>query len=205
MRFVRIILLPLLCSVYIVFPGLSFAEVKLSLKNGREIIADRCRDSNGKLRCESTGGYFEVEKKDVRDVKSITIKQKNIYENPPQEAVPEPEGRKGDEGKAAEERASEKQGGELLVRGLNPEVEKRLDEINKRKLELSEERERLSREREQLHKDVKEMGMIHTKEQFDSINRRISDVEGRIDRFNEEVKQLNEEEDRITGELKKEK
>ena len=193
-----------LCSVCIVLPGLSFSEVKISLRNGREIIADRCGDFNGKLICEKLGGSFEIEKKDVLDIKGITIKQGNINESPAPQTRPEPEGRQGEQENAVvEEKASEKSGGAVFIRGANPEQGKRLDQINQRKLELKDEREKLSKEREQLQKEVKETGMIYTQEQLDRITKRISDVEEKISRFNEEVKKLNAEESSIIEGLNK--
>jgi hypothetical protein len=206
MSLFRIFLLLLLSSIFIFSPGLSFSEVKISLRNGREIIADRCGDSNGKLICEKLGGSFEIEKKDVLDIKGITIKRESITEGPSPQTGPEPEVQQGAQEKAAEEeKASGKSGGEAFVRGVNPELEKRLDRIDQRKLELREEREKLSGEREQLHKDVKEMGVVYSQEQLDSINKRNADIEGRIARFNVEIKRLNEEESSIMEELKKKK
>ncbi len=45
--------------------------------------------------------------------------------------------------------------------------------------------------------DGKNAGVVRFQEQIDAIAKRISDLEGRINGFNEEVKRLNEEEKKL--------
>ena len=97
----------------------------------------------------------------------------------------------------ADLKGAEKQPGGDLVKGLKPEEEERLGQINRKKIEYQTERQRLINEREQLHEDIKNTGMIKTQQQFDAIKKRISDLETRINTFNEDVKKLNEEEQKI--------
>jgi hypothetical protein len=190
----------LIIFAFLVFvPPAAFSEVKISLKNGRDIIADSCREAKDKLICEKVGGTFEFDKKDIRDVKKVTIKHEEIHESVP-EPVPVEEVRE-EAVKSTDETPKPKEG--VLIKGANPEQEKRLDQINQRKLELKVEREQLSKEREQLNQDIKETGMVYTQEQLDRLTKSISDVEGRINRFNEEVKKLNAEEAGIIEELNK--
>lgn len=185
MRVFRIFLLTLLCSVFIVFPGLSFSEVKISLKNGRDIIADRCRGSNGKLICEMMGGSFEIEKKDVSNLKEITVKRQVIS--------PEPgEGAAGDK-----QISDEKSAGEAAGEGGKAAYQKRLDEINQRKGELVSERERLTQERERLNKEFGGKGDTLSQDVFDSYQKRFNEIEARINSFNQENRKLNEEEQAI--------
>jgi len=56
-------------TLLVVFPRAAMSEVKVTLNNGREIIADSCRETGGRLVCEKMGGSFEIEKKDILDVK----------------------------------------------------------------------------------------------------------------------------------------
>ena len=189
-------------TLLVAFPLAAMSEVRISLKNGRDIIADNCSDSKDKLVCQKMGGTFEVEKKDILEVRNITIKHEKMNEGPVPEPVPLGEGQKGADKSTAGTIDSAKPGEGVLIRGTNPEQEKRLDEITKRKLELKQERDTLSKDREQLNQDVKAMGTIHKQEQFDEIKKRLSDVEERITRFNEEVKKLNEEEEKIVGTMK---
>jgi len=190
-------------SLLVVFPQAAMSEVKVTLKNGRDIIADSCSDLKDRIVCVKMGGTFEVQKKDIKDFRSITIKNKEISESPVAEPVPVGEVQKEADKSAAGTKDPAKQGETVLTRGANPEQEKRLDQINQRKLELKAEREKLSKDREQLNQDVKAMGTIYKQEQFDEITRRISDVEDRVNRFNEEVKKLNEEEAGIIEGLNK--
>ena len=188
----------------VVFPLEAMSEVKVSLKNGRDIIADSCSDSKDRLVCEKLGGTFEIEKKDILDTRGITIEHEKRDERPVPDPVPLGEGRKEADKSTAGTKDSAKPGEGAPIRGESPEQEKRLDEITRRKLELKEEREKLSKEREQLRQDAKKMGTLYTypQEQADAINKRISDVEERINRFNEEVKKLNEEEEKIIKTLR---
>jgi chromosome segregation ATPase len=170
-------------TLLVVFPLAAMSEVKISLKNGRDIMADSCSDSKDRLVCEKLGGTFEIEKKDILETRGITIEHENINESPVPETVPVGEGQKEADKSSA----------------------KRLDEITRRKLELKQEREKLSKEREQLRHDAKKMSTLYTypQEQADELNKRISDIEERINRFNEEVKKLNAEESSIIEGLNK--
>lgn len=197
-------------TVLVVFPLAAMSEVMISLKNGREIIADSCRETKDMLVCEKMGGTFEIGKKDILNSRGITIKHEKMYESPVQEPVPLVEGQKGADKSTAgikdtavDTKDPAKPGEGVIIRGANPEQEKRLDEINQRKLELRQERDKLGKDREQLQQDAKDMGVIYTQEQFDGINKRITDVEERISRFNEEVKKLNAEEAGIIEGLNK--
>ncbi len=80
---------------------------------------------------------------------------------------------------------------------MKPEEEERLDQITQRKLVLQQEREKLIKERQQLHDDVKNTEVIRNQAQLDALKNSISDLETRINAFNEEVKKLNEEEQKI--------
>jgi len=190
-------------TLLIVFPQTAMSEVVISLKNGRDIIADSCSASKDRLVCEKMGGTFKIEKKDILDVRNITIKHEKIHESPVTEAVPAGEGQKETDKSTAGTKDSAKPGEGVLLRGADPEREKRLDDIIRRKLELKQERDKLSKDREQLQEDVKNTGMVYTQEQFDGIKKRISDVDERINGFNEEVKKLNAEETIIIEGLNK--
>jgi len=43
-------------SLLVVFPQAAMSEVKVTLKNGRDIIADSCTESKDKLVCVKMGG-----------------------------------------------------------------------------------------------------------------------------------------------------
>jgi len=161
--------------VCILFPGLSFSEVKISLRNGREIIADRCRDTKDKLICEMMGGNFEIEKKDVSNLKEITVRRQVLS--------PEPEGGA----------AGAKNAGATAVEGGKTGSQKRLDEINQRKRELVSVREGLMQERERLNAEFLRQGDMLRPEVFDSFQKRFSEIDAKINSFNQENSKLNEE------------
>ena len=142
-----------------VFPLTALSEVKITLKNGRDIIADSCSDSKDRLVCEKMGGTFEIDQKDILNIKGITIERSEQVpeEKKEQEAaaggkVPvEPE---------ADLKGTEKQPQGNVIKDIGPEDVKRLDQITQRKLVLQQEREKLIKERQQLHDDVKNMEVI---------------------------------------------
>ena len=196
-------------SAFLVFPALAFSEVRISLKNGRDIIAESCRESKDRLICVKMGGSFEIEKRDVLDIKGITIEHA-----PSSEVSEKTKGQEAESGKneavksAVDTEGTEKQPVEDLVKGLKPEEKERLMQINKKKTEYAAERQRLIvdrqqlqevaerqrkiNERRQLRDDVKIAGS-GTQAEIDAINKRIADLEARISTFNEDVRKLNEE------------
>jgi tetrahydromethanopterin S-methyltransferase subunit G len=181
-------------TLVVVFPLSAASEVKVTLKNGREVIADSCRDSNGRLVCEKMGGNFELDKKDILDVKGITIEHPGSYHIPVEGTGKETEsGGKGPVKPEAETKGPDKKPEGALVKGLNPEDEKRLDQINRKKIEYQAERQRLLNERQQLNEDIKNSGVIGSKEKYEEMQKRIKDLDEKVNKFNDAVKKLNEE------------
>lgn len=187
-------------ALLVVFASVSTADTRISLKNGRTIIADSCRESDGKIVCEKMGGTFSFEKSEILNLKEITLKRSNLSDSQTLTAEPEASGEKKEaEKKPAESKDGSKPAEGALIKGLSPEAAKQLDEIEIKKKEYQAERERLINERAQLHEDVKNMGMLRNQEQYDALKKRIADLEARINTFNETVKRLNEEEQKILG------
>ena len=181
-------------TLLVVFPPAAMSEVKVTLKNGRDIIADSCTDSEGRLTCEKGEGTFIIDKKDVLDMKKITIERAPSLQVPEEGAVSLGK----EEGKSEPTlKEVEKRSGAGPIKGMKPEEKEKLDQINQKKIEYQAERQRLITERQQLHEDVKNTGLIKTQEQFDAIKKRIADLETRINSFNEDVRKLNDEERKI--------
>jgi len=183
MRRLKTFPLVLVFLSFFVLPSLSFPEVKISLKNGREIIADRCRDAKDKLICELMGGNFEIEKKDISNLKEITVKKREI--------TPEPGG-----GAAVEKNA-----GGAVSEDKKAGYQKRLDEINQRKRELVSVREGLTKEREKLNAEFLRQGDVLRPEVFDSFQKRFNEIDAKINSFNQENSRLNEEAQAILKEM----
>ncbi len=169
----------------------ALTEVRITLKNGRSITADFCRDAKSKLLCVVNGGRMEIDRREIASMREVKVQRISSMDSEPSDAVAE-DGKPADKAAAGEKGQTPADG--RMVRGFTPEQVKRLDEITERKQLMQPERERLIKEREQLHEDVKNAGVIRSQEQFDGIKKRISDLEATIINFNDEIKKLNEEE-----------
>ncbi len=172
--------------------------VMVTLKSGKIIMANACREFGSQLRCDMPDGVVEVERKDIESIKEIKIVKRFAVAPQPTAATAAGTDKKDESGKAsATANLPAQPGNGKLVSDLTPEQIKRLDQITERKTILLPERERLIKEREQLHEDVKNMGMIRKQAQYDDLKRRIADLDVKIIGFNDEVKKLNEEEKTI--------
>lgn len=191
----------------IIFPSFSFSEIKIELKNGRSIIADSCRDTKGKLICNKMDGSFEIDKKEIENMKEITLKHPDISQSWVEETKDEAEKTAPATAEPSQKTENKDEGAEtdkkIFSRGKDPEAEERLDQINQRKTELKAEREKLSNEREQLLKDVNDTGLIKSKAKLDEIKKSLAELADKITKFNEEVNRLNEEEKKIIDLLNK--
>jgi len=187
-------------TLLVVVPPAAFSEVKISLRNGREIMAESCSESKDRLTCQKMGGTFEIEKQDILDFRSTTIKHEKAYEGPVPGPVPGGEGQKEANKATTGTQDPARPGEGVLIRGANPEQEIRLDRINQRKLELVEEREKLQRGREQLQQEIKQNDAAltttdnMTTEKFRELQKKANDLDSRIIKFSSELKALNEEE-----------
>ena len=179
-----------LCAL---IPAYASGEVRITLKNGRSLVADSCKEVNGRLLCKMREGTMEIPLQDVagtKEVKGGTGRSEQRFET-----GDTGEERESPEGSAGQKKVVPLPGGSgEPLNGLSPEQSKRLAEINQRKAELNLERENLIRDRERLYEDIKKTGVVRTQEQFDAIKKRISELESRIIRLNDEVKKLNDEE-----------
>jgi len=187
----------LLIAIMALLTTSASAEVRITLKNGRSFTADFCRDTNGKFVCEMSGGTMEIDRHDIADIKDVKVQKKMSREEAP-EAEAQAEEKKQPETPEAEKKAAPAQNGEgKLIRGLTPEQTKTIDQINEKKTAMRVERDSLIKDRDQLYEDVKNAGVVRNQEQIDEIKKRIADLERRINDFNEAVKKLNAEEERI--------
>jgi hypothetical protein len=184
----------LLMIVFIAFMfGLASAGMQITLKNGRTVIADSCRDVKGKLLCDFEGGTFEIDRQEIERIQDVKVLRQPLRDISDESKATAAEKAPDKEKPLSPEKAEANRSGGKVVDGLTPEQIKRLDEINERKAVLQPERERLIQEREQLHQDSNRWGVIRTQEQFNAIKKRIADLETKIMGFNDEVTKLNEE------------
>ena len=182
-------LLVLSClSAVLLPPALSSSEMKITLKNGRSIIADDCRQINNTFLCDIAGGTVEFDRQEIESIKEVKM-QRRVTDTEPRIPTGTEPVKNAD---TLQTPATDRE--EQLIRGLSPDQAEKLKQLNEKKSAMRAERDRLIKEREQLHQDVKDAGVVRTQEQFDALRNRIADLDKKINGFNEEVKKINEEE-----------
>ena len=203
MRYRTTISAVLVLSSFFVLPVRSFCEVKISLRNGREMMADSCRETKDRLICEKMGGTFEFDKAEIIKTENITIERStSTLDSPPDTPAPVLEREKPKAGENG--RTDAKANADAKIGGLTPEQAKRIAEIEKKRSEFTIEREKLMQERQQLHEEVKAAGVIRSgSEKYGEIQKKISDLDARINTFNDQVNKLNEEMSVLSNEPRK--
>jgi len=194
MRRIRIFPLLFFLSVFLVLPVVrSQADVRVELKNGGSITADSCRESDGRLVCTRMGGFFEIEKADIAGIREIRggSSEYSVEPSPDISGTDTKPARTGNAGNVTSDSPESREKAAF----------RRLEEIKRRKLELKNQREKLLAEREQLQADLKKAPDWMTVKQFDELTKRNADIDGRIKGFNEEVTALDQEENKVLGEL----
>ncbi len=191
----RALLIFFVLAALVCIPSLSYSDVRVTLTNGREIVADACEEEGGQLLCTKMGGTFYIEKKDVESIREI---KGGGSEPPSVEPAPmEPEKKKdetpGGNSQEKKKMSPEDQSGAM----------KRLEEITQKKRDLSLERVKLTKEREQLDEDLKKAPDWMSTGKFDELNKRNEQFKEKMKLFNEEAARLSEEEKRVVEELKK--
>jgi len=179
-------------------PAFSSADVKVTLTSGREIIADACEEEGGRLICTKMGGTFDIEKKDVTNIREI--KSGGYEPSPGEPASPQPaEPEKKTNGAPGENRQDK----EKPAAGGESGAMKRLDDIAQKKKELYSEREKLVKEREQLEADLNKAPDWMPTKQYEELTKRNDQITEKIKLFNDEAVKLKEEENQIVEGLKK--
>jgi hypothetical protein len=179
-------------AVCLMLPAAVFSDVKIVLKNGRSISAESCQEKAGEFVCSRGGGFFSIEKSDIAEIKGIPRGSSDYGET----AIRRPSG----EG-VKDESHVEKNGGEQNAGALRADLEKRLGEITQRKKELKKERAKLVADRQKLKAELAKTPDWMTTKQFADLSGRVTDLDNRLKRFNEEVSRLNIEEKNITDQL----
>lgn len=185
-------------AVMMCMTALSSADVKVTLTNGREIVADACEEEAGRFICTKMGGTFDIEKNDVANIREI---RSGGYEPPPGEPASPPPvepGKKTDDAPGENRAEKEKSPAEGQSGAM-----KRLEDIAQWKRELSSERDKLVKEREQLEEDLKKAPDWMPTNKYEELTKRNDQLAEKIKLFNEEAGKLKEEEKQIVEGLKK--
>jgi predicted transcriptional regulator len=196
MEIMRVPLIFFIFGVLACMPSLSYSDVKVTLTNGREIIADTCETEGSQVVCTKMGGTFDIEKKDVRSVREIKSGGNESFSEEPA-ASGEPQ-KKTDEAPGGNRTDKEKPAAVGQAEGM-----KRLEEITQKKRELLSERDKLVKEREQLDADLKKSPDWMSTDKYEELNKRNEQFKEKMKLFNEEAGRLNEEEKQVVEGLKK--
>ena len=183
-------------------PSLTFAGVKIELKNGRTITADSCEDAGGVFMCSRMGGTFDIEKKDIVKISEKTGGSED-YDAVPDGAdtLQQADQEKKDGGK----KDDGDQMKEAPTGGGAPNVDSRAADRRRRRAELSAEYEALMKEREQLQEDLKKAPDWLPVNRYQDLQRRNAELNVKIRKYTEEVDRLNREEKNIVDENKEKK
>jgi hypothetical protein len=198
MEIMRVLFIFFVFAALACMPSLSYSDVKVTMTNGREIIADTCEEEDGQLVCTKMGGTFNIEKKDVGSIKKIKGGENEPFSKEPASPVPAEPEKKTDDTPGASRADKGKP-----VAGGQAEAMKRLEEITQKKRELSSEREKLVKERERLDEDLKKAPDWMPTNQYEELSKRNEQFKEKMKLFNEEAGRLNEEEKRIVEGLKR--
>lgn len=198
MEFMRVLSMLFIFSALVCAPSLSYSDVKVTLTNGREIIADMCEEEGGQFVCAKMGGTFNIEKKSVGSIREMKSDRNGSSTSGPSSLSPGEPGRKTDDTPNGSHLTNEK-----VSTGERGDAMKRLKEIAEKKKGLSSERVKLVKEREQLDEDLKKAADWMPVNQYEELNKRNEQFKQKMKLFNEEAGRLNEEEKRIVEGLKK--
>ncbi|MDA8239757.1 MAG: hypothetical protein M0Z67_05200 [Nitrospiraceae bacterium] len=179
---------------FVLLPSLTFAGVKIELKNGRTITADSCEDAGGVFMCSRMGGTFDIEKKDIVKISEITGGSED-YDAVPDgtDTLQQADQEKKDGGK----KDDGDQMKEVPAGGGAPNADSRAADRRRRRAELSAEYEALMKEREQLQEDLKKAPDWLPVNRYQDLQRRNAELNVKIRKYTEEVDRLNREEKNI--------
>lgn len=181
------------------FPADSHGDVKITLKNKSEIVAEECREESDRLVCFRMGGSFEIDRKDIESVKNISGGQGYVQEiirpDPEPAAGEDKKIEKQDEAKKTEAAASEGDKGKAAAKPVDPLAQK--------KALLQADRDRLIKEKQQVEEDTRNAPTWMPVKQFDELNRRNTELDEKIKRFNEEANRMLEEDRKLNPAPKK--
>lgn len=175
-------------------PDAAVSAIRITLRNGKSIIAEICRDRDGKLVCEKADGLFEVERQDVVEIREVKVAPE-VREQFVLTQASQPE--KAGEAKKPDEKKAAGQA------GVTSDQAKRLDELEKRRTELTTEGDQIAKDREKLRADIQALGITKSRTIADEYQQRINALDERIKIHNERVNTLNNEINAVSGDVKK--
>jgi uncharacterized protein (DUF3084 family) len=158
----------------------SYADYKIILKNGREFIVEDYKEIGGKIKFYREGGEIELDKSIIKGIKK-TKAVKRTEESLPAETTTDT--------------TPEKPAAEKSAQPQKQEIDSKLKEVAGKKAQLRAEGEKLMDDKKKLEADIKKEGkVLHIREERE-YKRRLTELEEKIKKFNEEIKSADKEEE----------
>jgi len=163
----------------------AFADYKIILKNGREFVVEEYKESGDKIKFFRGGGEIELDKASIKDIKKVKAPKTTEGTDASGIVRYDQTEKQTPEGK---ENAAKAKGVKSAA------AEGRLKEIATKKEQMKTEGEKLSAEKKKLEEDIKKEGRVLNIRKEREYKQRISEIEGKIKKYNQEISQLNTEE-----------
>ncbi|MDP1759827.1 MAG: hypothetical protein Q8K77_08535 [Thermodesulfovibrionales bacterium] len=174
----KILITVSLFFVFILLAASALADYKIILKNGREFVVDDYKDMGGKIKFYREGGEIELDKDIIKDIKKTKAVRQTEESSPVETTEDTPE-------KPAAEKSAQPQ---------KQETDSKLKELAKKKEQFKAEGEKLATDKKKLEEDIKKEGKVVSIREKREFDRRRSELETKIKKFNEEIKSADREE-----------
>ncbi|MDP3259078.1 MAG: hypothetical protein Q8M34_00635 [Thermodesulfovibrionales bacterium] len=174
----------ILFFMLIIISTSAFADYKIILKNGREFVVDEYKDMGGKIKFYREGGEIELDKDIIKDIKKTKAVRQTEESSPVETTEDTPE-------KPAAEKSAQPQ---------KQETDSKLKELAKKKEQFKAEGEKLATDKKKLEEDIKKEGKVVSIREKREFDRRRSELETKIKKFNEEMSSLDQEQENLLKE-----
>ncbi|MBI5203603.1 MAG: hypothetical protein HZA11_01665 [Nitrospirae bacterium] len=175
-----------------------FAGYKIILKNGKGFNVNNYTEADGKIRFYiDGGGLIELDRSIIESIKQIKS-GRSTYESAPEDAVKKDSTAGSDSQQEAQPTAEKGEG----VKTKRQDAESRLREIAKKKEEMKAEADKLAEEKKKIEEDIRKEGRIASIREKREYEHKISELNEKINKFNEEMTILDQEQERLLKDYK---
>lgn len=170
-----------------------FAGYKIILKNGKDFTVSNYTEADGKIRFYIDGtGLIELDRNSIESIRQIKS-GRSTYESAPEDAVKKDSTAGSDSQQEAQ--PSVDKGKDAPSK--KQEIENRLREIAKKNEEMKKEAEKLSEEKKKIEEDIRKEGRIISIREKREYEHKISGLNEKINKFNEQMTSLAQEQERL--------
>ncbi len=184
----RVSIIFILCLIFVLLASPVFSEFRVILKNGSEFIVDDYKELDGKIKFTKMGGEIEIDKANIEDIIEIKAKAGGYA----------PDAEKQEEATTDKPITDEK---EKISPAQREAAENRLKDIAKRKDELKAVAEKLNEEKKRIEDEFSKKGRVISIREERELKQRTSEIEEKINKFNEELTRLDLEQERLLKEV----